>query len=428
MALHAVVGINWGDEGKGRMIDYLAREADLVVRYQGGNNAGHTVINEFGTFKLRLVPSGIFNPDTVNVIGPGTVLDLESLDAELAELRERSVDTSGLLISERATVCFPFHRDQDAWEEDRLADRPFGSTRRGIAPVYGDRYLKKALQLGELLDREHLRRRLAPVIEWKNLGNSALYPGKPPISLDAMVDWGHGYARRLRPHIGDVSGRLHSAEQAGRHIILEAQLGALRDILHGIYPYTSSSSSLAGYAPVGGGLPGRPLSRVTGVMKAFSTCVGEGPFVTEEFGAWADELRQGSGEYGVNTGRPRRIGPFDAVASRYGALIQGAHDLALTKLDSLSGLPELRVCTAYEIDGVKTADFPLAHRLDDARPVYEYLPGWDEDLTGIRDFGDLPRAAAAYVLRIEELVGVPIRYVSVGPERDQLIDRGPRAR
>ncbi|MCD0485526.1 adenylosuccinate synthase [Streptacidiphilus sp. ASG 303] len=428
MALHAVVGINWGDEGKGRMIDYLAREADLVVRYQGGNNAGHTVVNPLGTFKLRLVPSGIFNPGTVNVVGPGTVLDLESLDAELEELRERGVDVSGLLVSERATVCFPFHRDQDAWEEDRLADQPFGSTRRGIAPVYGDRYLKKALQLGELLDRGHLRRRLEPVVAWKNLANSALYPGKPPISLDAMVEWGHRFALRLRPHIRDVGTTLHEADRAGRHIIFEAQLGALRDILLGIYPFTSSSSSLAGYAPVGGGLPGGSLTRVTGVMKAFSTCVGEGPFVTEEFGAWADGLRQSSGEFGVNTGRPRRIGPFDAVASRYGARIQGATEIALTKLDSLSGAGGLRICTAYEIEGERTADFPLTHRLERARPVYEELPGWSEDLTGVRDFAGLPRAAADYVLRIEELVGVPVRYVSVGPERDQLIDRGPQGR
>ncbi|NEC86505.1 adenylosuccinate synthase [Streptomyces sp. SID12501] len=428
MALHAVVGINWGDEGKGRMIDYLAQEADLVVRYQGGNNAGHTVINHLGTFKLRLIPSGILNPGTVNVIGPGTVLDLESLDAELTELRKRGVDTSGLLLSERATVCFPFHRDQDAWEEDRLADQSYGSTRRGIAPVYGDRYLKKALQLGELLDPDHLRGRLADVVEWKNLANRALYPGRPEISLDAMTEWALDYAERLRPHICDVTPVLAEADRAGRHVIFEAQLGALRDILLGIYPYTTSSSSLAGYAPVGAGLPGRPLNLVTGVMKAFSTCVGEGPFVTEESGEWADLLRKSSGEYGVNTGRPRRIGHFDAVASRYGTLLQGADEIALTKLDSLSGQPVLRICTAYETDGTRSADFPMTHRLTRARPVYEDLPGWDEDLTGIRDFADLPAAAARYVLRIEELVGAPVRYVSVGPERDQLIDRGPGAR
>lgn len=426
MTLHAVVGINWGDEGKGRMIDYLARDADLVVRYQGGNNAGHTVINDLGTFKLRLIPSGIFNPGTVNVIGPGTVLDLESLDEELTQLRESGIDTSGLLISDRATVCFPFHRDQDGLEEDRLADQPFGSTRRGIAPVYGDRYLKKALQLGELFDEERLRRRLAPVVEWKNLAHGALYPDAPPISLDDMVKWGLEYAGRLRPYVRDVGHELRRAQEAGKHIMCEAQLGALRDILYGIYPYTTSSTTLAGYAPVGSGLPGTPLGRVTGVLKAFSTCVGEGPFVTEEHGEWADALRTTSGEYGVNTGRPRRIGHFDAVASRYGVLLQGADELALTKLDSLSGLPELRICTAYEIDGEQVTGFPMTHLLGGARPVYETARGWDEDVTAVRDFDRLPPAAAAYVLRVEELVGARIRYVSVGPEREQLIDRGPQ--
>lgn len=425
--LHAVVGVNWGDEGKGRMIDYLAREADVVVRYQGGNNAGHTVVNGLGTFKLRLVPSGIFNPNTVNVIGPGTAIDLESLAAELTELRDREVDVSRLLISDRATVCFPFHRDQDAWEEDRLADRPYGSTRRGIAPVYGDRYLKKAVQMGELFDRVQLRQHLASVIEWKNLAHESLYPGRPEIDLDAMVEWGCSYAQILRPYVRDVSAVLEHADIQDEYIIFEAQLGALRDVLYGIYPYTTSSSSLAGYAPVGGGLPGRGLSRVTGVMKAFSTCVGEGPFVTEDSGDWADALRLSSGEFGVNTGRPRRIGPFDAVASRYGARVQGATEIALTKLDSLSGMADLRICTAYEIHGTKTDDFPMTHALERAKPVYETLPGWTEDLTGIREFCDLPRTAAAYVLRLEELTRVPIRYVSVGPARDQIIDRGPRA-
>ncbi|WP_327695636.1 adenylosuccinate synthase [Streptomyces sp. NBC_00459] len=426
MTLHAVVGINWGDEGKGRMIDYLARDADLVVRYQGGNNAGHTVVNELGTFKLRLVPSGIFQPGTVNVIGPGTAVDPESLDAELTELRERDIDTSGLMVSDRATVCFPFHRDQDAWEEDRLGDRPFGSTRRGIAPVYGDRYLKRAIAIGELFDENLLRDRLAPVVEWKNLAHAGLYPDRPPISLDDMVKWGLEYGERLRPYVRNVVPELARAEQRGAHIMCEAQLGALRDVLYGIYPYTTSASTLAGHAPVGSGLPGARLAHVTGVMKAFSTCVGEGPFVTEEHGDWADTLRRASGEYGVNTGRPRRIGPFDAVASRYGVLLQGAHELALTKLDSLSGVPDLRICTSYEIDGRRTGDFPMNHLLERARPVYETVPGWDEDLTGIRDFDRLPPAAAAYVLRVEELVGAPVRYVSVGPERDQLIDRGPR--
>ncbi|GGN85440.1 adenylosuccinate synthetase [Actinoplanes lobatus] len=423
--LHAVVGINWGDEGKGRMIDYLAQKADMVIRYQGGNNAGHTVINERGTFKLRLVPSGIFSGRTVNILGPGAVIDVERLAEEIGELEALGVDTSRLFVSDRATVCFPFHRDQDGWEEDRLADASFGSTRRGIAPVYGDRFLKKAIQVGELFDADHLRNRLKPIVEWKNLTHRGLYPDAPEICLEQTLQWALEYGRRLRDRVRDVTDLTSAAVAAGdRHIIFEAQLGALRDILHGIFPFTTSSSTLAGYAPVGGGLPGHSLSRVTGVLKAFSTCVGEGPFVTEEYGAWADELRAASGEYGVNTGRPRRIGHFDAVASRYGAQVQGATQLAVTKLDSLSGLPELRICVGYDVDGVVTDRFPMTHLLERATPVYESMPGWDADITGVRHFADLPDTAAAYVRRIEELVGTPIRYVSVGPERHQLIDLG----
>ncbi|MCU7729693.1 adenylosuccinate synthase [Actinoplanes sp. KI2] len=422
--MHAVVGINWGDEGKGRMIDYLAQQADMVIRYQGGNNAGHTVINDLGEFKLRLVPSGIFSPRTVNIVGPGAVVDLERLNEEIDELNVAGIDTSRLFVSDRVTVCFPFHRDQDSWEEDRLAEHSFGSTRRGIAPVYGDRYLKKVIQIGEVFDADHLAARLKPIVEWKNLSNRGLYPGVPEISLDAMVQWAVEHGRRLRDRVCDISELTATAAEADQHVIFEAQLGALRDVYYGIFPFTTSSSTLAGYAPVGGGLPGRALTRVTGVVKAFSTCVGEGPFVTEEHGAWSDTLRTAAGEFGVNTGRPRRIGHFDAVASRYGATVQGATELALTKLDCLSGLPELKICVGYRVDGEVLDRFPMTHLVERATPVYESLPGWDADLRDVREFAQLPPAAAAYVRRIEELLGARLRYVSVGPERHQLIDLG----
>lgn len=426
MAIEVIVGVNWGDEGKGRMVDYLAQDADVVVRYQGGSNAGHTVVNEHGTFKLHLIPSGIFSPQVVNVLGPGTVVDLEALCGELDDLRARGVEPN-LTISDRATICFPFHRSEDAWEEERLersSQRPYGSTRRGIAPAYGDRALKKAIQVGELLDPDTLAQRVAALVEWKNQIAGGVYGHPSAVSFEATMAWLEQYGGRVRHMIADTTALLEQAAAADRKILFEAQLGALRDVCFGIYPYTSSSCSLASFAPVGGGLFGHPLGRVVGVMKAFSTCVGEGPFVTEIADpAVAGSLREVALEYGAATGRPRRIGYFDALASRYGATIQGTTELALTKLDSLTGFGPLLICTHYELDGQRIDRFPLTSQLDRCRPVYQELPGWDADISQVRRFTDLPETAQTYVLTIERLVGFPIRYVSVGPERGCLIDR-----
>jgi adenylosuccinate synthase len=424
MTLQAVVGINWGDEGKGRMVDFLAERADIVVRFQGGNNAGHTVINEFGLFKLNLVPAGIFNSKTMNILGPGMVIDAQSLHEELGKLASAGLSTDLVRVSSRATVCFPFNRAEDAAEEARLGDKPFGSTQRGIAPAYGDRHLKKSLQMGELLlGKNELKKRLAPIVDWKSQVFKALYD-LPPIDLEEMVTWGDTYGQLLAPLISDVSPLLYEAAASGKLVIFEAQLGALRDIYYGIYPYTSSSCSLAPFGPIGAGAPGLQLSKVLGVMKAFSTSIGEGPFVTEMLGGVADALRETADEYGAATGRPRRIGHFDAVASAYGVQVQGATELALTKLDSLSNQAELRICTAYRYDGQDHGTFPLNNDLERATPVYEVHEGWSEDIQGVRDLAELPAAAIKYVLAIEHLVGCYIRFISVGPERSQLIDRG----
>jgi adenylosuccinate synthase len=428
MSIEVIAGVNWGDEGKGRMVDYLAQDADVVVRYQGGNNAGHTVVNDRGTFKLHLIPSGIFSPNAVNVLGPGMVIDLEGLDAELRELEAHGVSPLNVKISERATICFPFNRDEDAWEEARLAadaQRPFGSTKRGIAPAYGDRYVKKAIQVGELLHPAWLKERLKHLVDWKNLIAQGVYGKDEAVSFDATWDWAMTYAERLAPRICDVSELLEAAARAKKKLLFEAQLGALKDIDFGIYPYTSSSHTLAAFAPIGGGLLNWAPDRVIGVLKAFSTCVGEGPFVTEiEDSAVAQALRETAMEYGAATGRPRRIGYFDALATRYGTWLQGATELALTKLDCLTGIDPLPICTHYDYRSQSIVRFPLNAILEECWPVYIEMPGWQEDISEARRFADLPAAAQAYVAKIEELVGRGIRYVSVGARREYLIDRG----
>jgi adenylosuccinate synthase len=427
MSIEVIAGVNWGDEGKGRMVDYLAQDADVVVRYQGGNNAGHTVVNDLGTFKLHLIPSGIFSPNAVNVLGPGMVIDLEGLEAELRELEAHGVAPLNVKISERATICFPFNREEDAWEEARLAaesQRPFGSTKRGIAPAYGDRYIKKAIQVGELLHPAWLKERLKHLVAWKNLIAQGVYGKDRAISFDETWEWAMTYAERLAPRICDVSELLEAAARNNKKLLFEAQLGALKDIDFGIYPYTSSSHTLAAFAPIGGGLLGWTPDRVIGVLKAFSTCVGEGPFVTEiEDSVVAHALRETAMEYGAATGRPRRIGYFDALATRYGAWLQGATGLAMTKLDCLTGLDPLPICTHYEYRGQSIVRFPLNAILEECRPVYIEMPGWQEDISEARRFEDLPAAAQAYVAKVEELVGRGIHYVSVGARREYLIDR-----
>lgn len=421
--LSAVVGINWGDEGKGRMVDLLSERYDIVVRYQGGNNAGHTVVNEKGRFILNLLPSGILRDETVNVMGPGMVIDAEHLLGELGKLREAgiSVTPERLKISDRATICMPYHRLLDCLEEDRLADKKFGSTRRGIAPVYADKYMKKALRMGDLRHPELLPERLRELVEWKNLTLEGGYHCAP-VSAQDMLQWLNTYAMPLRDYLCDTSSYLGEAAGAGKRILFEAQLGALRDIDFGIYPYTSSSSTIAAYAPIGAGIPQYRLDESIGIMKAYSSCVGEGPFTCELHGADGDTLREAGGEYGAATGRPRRVGGFDAVASRYGVVMQGCTALALTKLDVLSYLERIPVCTAYEVNGKRVHEFPFGYELEIAKPVYEYLDGWKCDISSCRRIEELPENAIRYIRYLEKSVGCPFRYISVGAEREQYIE------
>ena len=370
--LTSIVGINWGDEGKGRMVDLLSEQQDIVVRYQGGNNAGHTVINERGKFVLNLLPSGILRPEVVCVMGNGMAIDLAHLDKEAAKLREAGVEISpaNLKISDRAILTLPYHVELDCLEEDRLAGKKYGSTRRGIAPVYGDKYLKKAIRVGDLLDPEYLAERLSGIVEYKSLMVEGMYHAEP-ISYEETYAWLMKYAAIFKDYIVDTGVYLTDAVKAGKRIMFEAQLGALRDIDFGIYPYTSSSSTIAAYAPIGAGIPGVKLDKVVGIMKAYSTCVGEGPFTCEWFGEEAEALRKAGGEYGAATGRPRRVGPFDAVASRYGCRVQGADEIALTKTDILSYMKKIPICVAYDIDGKRTTDFPVGKALNIAKPVIE---------------------------------------------------------
>ena len=420
--LTAIVGVNWGDEGKGRMVDLLSERCDVVVRYQGGNNAGHTVVNDRGRFILNLMPSGILREGTVNVLGPGMVIDLEHLCGEAARLREGgiSITPENLKISEKATICMPYHKLLDELEEDRLAGKKFGSTRRGIAPVYADKYMKKTLRMGDLLDLEAHAEHLADIVEWKNLTVERGY-GHEPIQAEDIMAWLREFGLPWRDYICDTTLYLNAAIDEGKDVLFEAQLGALRDIDFGIFPYTSSSSSIAAYAPVGAGIPGHHLDRSIGIMKAYSSCVGEGPFTCEFFGDEAHALREAGGEYGAATGRPRRVGGFDVVASRYGVMVQGATEIALTKLDVLSGMEKVPVCVAYEIDGERVEDFPTGARLDRAKPVYEYLPGFG-DVSKCRKKEDLPQAALDYIAYLEKAVNCPIKYVSVGAERVAYIE------
>ena len=418
--LTAIVGINWGDEGKGRMVDLLSSDYDVICRYQGGNNAGHTVVNDKGTFILNLLPSGILRETTVNVMGNGMVIDLEHLVGEMGRLTEKgiSITPENLKISEKAIICLPYHRLQDVMEEERLADKKFGSTRRGIAPVYSDKYSKKGIRMEDLYDMDSLSQKVKDIVEWKNITVTGY--GHEPISADEIMDWLRTYGSQILPFVTDVVGYLNDAAMAGKRIMFEAQLGALRDIDFGIYPYTSSSQTLASFATTGAGIPGRKLDNTIGIMKAYSTCVGEGPFTAEMFGEEAEKLRAAGGEYGAATGRPRRVGPFDVPASRYGVQVQGADSIALTKMDVLSYMDQIPVCVAYEVDGVRTTAFPSGERLERAKPVIEYVPGFG-DVSGCRSVEDLPQAALDYIRYIEKAVGCPVQYVSVGAGRDEYV-------
>lgn len=422
--LTAIVGTNWGDEGKGRMVDLLSARYDIVMRYQGGNNAGHTVVNEKGKFILNLMPSGILRSETVNIMGPGMVIDLEHLCSEVKSLRDGGIEIGPdhLKISSRATICMPYHKLLDGLEEDRLGDKKFGSTRRGISPVYSDKYMKKALRMGDLLHLDTLTERVRDICEWKNLTVEKGY-GHAPIDYKEILAWLDEFGSCWKDYICDTSRYLDKAIKAGKSVMFEAQLGALRDIDFGIYPYTSASSTIAAYAPVGAGIPQYKLDESIGIMKAYSSCVGEGPFTCELFGEEADILREAGGEYGAATGRPRRVGGFDVVASRYGAQLQGCTSIALTKLDVLSIYDRIPVCVAYELDGERIGDFPSGIvELNQAKPVYDYLPGWKCDISKCKKPSDLPKEATDYIRYIENVIGCPIKYVSVGPERDEYIE------
>ncbi|NLN55077.1 MAG: adenylosuccinate synthase [Clostridiales bacterium] len=418
--LTAIAGINWGDEGKGRMVDLLSENYDIVVRYQGGNNAGHTVINERGKFILNLLPSGILRENTVNVLGPGMVIDLEHLYNEVEKLKSAgiAITRENLKISDKAVICMPYHKLLDNLEEDRLGEAKFGSTRRGIAPVYADKYMKKAFRMADLIYFDTLKKKVPSVVEWKNLTVEGGYRAKP-IDADEMILWLEKYGLPFSDYITDTTRYLDNAVNEGKSVMFEAQLGALRDIDFGIYPYTSSSSTLASYAPIGAGIPSRKLDNVIGIMKAYSSCVGEGPFVSELFDREGDALREAGGEYGAATGRPRRVGGFDMPASKYGVVLQGANEIALTKLDVLSYLEKIPVCVAYDIDGKISDQFPTGEALFRAKPVYEYLDGWNCSVSSCRSFEELPQKAKEYILFIKEKVGCNIKYVSVGAGRNE---------
>ncbi len=419
-----IVGINWGDEGKGRMVDLLTEDYDVVVRYQGGGNAGHTVINEHGKFALHLLPSGIFRKGVVNILGNGVALDPESLWKEIQEVKEKgvSITPDNLKISDRASLLFPWHRNLDELEEQRLRDKKYGSTKQGIAPFYSDKHQKKTVLAGELFYPEKLKAHIRDIMEWKNLTLSGVYDAEPYTEED-IHKWVDEFCEKIKPYICDTGLFLKEAQQKGKKILFEAQLGALRDLDYGIYPYTTSSNTTAAYAPIGSGLPSARLTDVIGVVKAYSTCVGEGPFVCEMFGEAAEKLREAGFEYGAKTGRPRRVGPLDIVATRYGVEVQGATEIALTKLDVLSYLDRIPVCTHYVVDGQLTDRFPFPSALDDAEPVVEYLDGWKTDISGISEWSKLPEAARSYVEFVEKSIGCSITYVSVGPERDSIIYR-----
>ncbi len=420
----AIVGINWGDEGKGRMVDLLTEDYDVVVRFQGGGNAGHTVINEKGKFALHLLPSGVFRDGVVNILGNGVALDPENLLKEIDDLTSKgiSITPENLKISDRASLLLPWHRALDELEEQRLADKKFGSTKQGIAPFYSDKYSKKTVLAGELFYPEELKTHLSDLLEWKNLTITKVY-GAEAVTMEEIEKWLNDYCERIKPFIADTGLFLKEANANGKKILFEAQLGSLRDLDYGIHPYTTSSNTTAAFAPIGSGFPGAKIDEVIGVVKAYSTCVGEGPFVCEMFGEEADKLREAGFEYGAKTGRPRRVGPIDIVATKYGVEVQAATEIALTKLDVLSYLDEIPVCTRYIVDGKETDRFPFPAALNSAKPVIKNFKGWKCDISGVRTWDDLPAEAKEYVLYIEKEIGCHIKYVSVGAERESIIIR-----
>lgn len=417
----AIVGGNWGDEGKGKMTDMLAADSDIVVRYQGGANAGHTIVNDKGKFALHLLPSGVCYEHVINVIGHGVALDLAKFFKEYDALLEKGIKPN-ILVSDRAQLLMPYHAQFDALEEVRLGANSFGSTKSGIAPFYSDKYLKVGFQVCELFEPERLMSRLTALCEYKNLILDAVYH-QPPLDPKALFDELRSYADRLKPMVTDTAKFLNKAVADGKTILMEGQLGALRDPDHGIYPFTTSSSPLAGFSTVGAGISPCAISNVITIVKAYSSCVGAGAFVCELSGDEAHQLREAGHEYGVTTGRPRRVGYLDLVASRYGCMVQGTTDVALTLIDVLGYLDKIPVVTAYEIDGEVTTDFPCTPKLERAKPVFEVLDGWKCDIMGITEYEKLPKNARKYIEYVEKALGYPITYVSTGPAREHIIYR-----
>ncbi len=426
--VRAIVGASWGDEGKGKITDMMAQESDIVIRFQGGANAGHTIHNHYGRFALHTLPSGIFYDHTTNIIGNGVALNIPILFKELADITSQGVPAPRLLVSDRAQMVMPYHIDFDKFEEERLGKASFGSTKSGIAPFYSDKYAKIGFQVQELFDEEALKVKIARVLETKNILLKHLY-NKPPIDADELFETLMSYKKMVEPYVCDTSAFLWKAIQEGKNILLEGQLGSLKDPDHGIYPMVTSSSPLAGYGAVGAGIPPYEIKQIVTVVKAYSSAVGAGAFVSEIFGDEAEELRKrggDKGEYGATTGRPRRMGWFDCVANRYGCRLQGTTDIAFTVVDALGYLDKIPVCVGYEIDGVVTDDFPTTGKLEKAKPVLEVLDGWKSDIKGIKNYDELPENCRKYIDFIEKKLGFPITMVSNGPKREDMMKRTPK--
>lgn len=421
----AIVGANWGDEGKGKITDMLAEKSDIIVRFQGGSNAGHTIINDYGKFALHLLPSGVFYNHTTNVIGNGVALNIPYLVNELKSLTDRNVPMPKILVSDRAQIMMPYHVDFDTYEEARLAGKSFGSTKSGIAPFYSDKYAKIGFQVSELFDEKALKEKVYRVVEYKNVILEHLYK-KPAMDPEEIFNTLLSYREMIKPYVTDTSAFLHQALKDGKNILLEGQLGALKDPDHGIYPMVTSSSTLAAYGAIGAGIPASEIKDVVTVVKAYSSSVGAGAFVSEIFGDEADELRKrggDGGEFGATTGRPRRMGWFDAVATRYGVRMQGTTEVALTVIDVLGYLDEIPMCVGYEIDGKITKDFPPTYLLEKAKPVLKTFPGWKCEIRGIKKYEDLPKECRDYIEAIEQEIEAPITMVSNGPGRHEVIER-----
>ncbi len=423
--VRAIVGANWGDEGKGKITDMLGEKSDIIIRFQGGSNAGHTIVNKYGKFALHLLPSGVFYDHTTSIIGNGVALNIPDLIKELDGLTARNVPKPKILVSDRAQILMPYHILFDQYEEERLGKKSFGSTKSGIAPFYSDKYAKIGFQVSELFDEEVLTEKVERVCEMKNILLQHMYH-KDPIDPKELLNTLHEYREMIKPYVCDTQSFLHDAIKAGKNILLEGQLGTLKDPDFGIYPMVTSSSTLAAYGAIGAGIPPYEIKNVTCVVKAYSSAVGAGEFVSEIFGDEADELRRrggDGGEYGATTGRPRRMGWFDCVASRYGCRMQGATEVAFTVMDVLGYLKEIPVCVGYELDGKIIKDFPVTSKLKHCKPVYEVLPGWCCETRGIKKYEDLPENARKYIEFIEKELGVPITMVSNGPSRDDIIYR-----